>query len=533
MAKRGREMSLSVEENRFEAVSRLGENTLQTVLQGNVELPSTAAPIERVIWVQGQPKLGSINSEQDRVYVRGVVDLAMVYVPEILEGEPAGLRRVEWPAALPFDFYVEVVGAEPTMNPEVEVHILLCEWELKSGQYALDLDLIVAATARVYQIREFTAISDANIGKSIKLLTDGVLLNPETPGFKLAVEKQVSGILDLPEEASPIRTILDLICDVQIEEREVRPGQVLLRGSASLDLLYEARDYAVARITFPQGLPFELRLEGEQVQPELVLEESLATCCGGYAVNEGQALRVELQLEGTVRCRKRKSIRVLTEISTPGDQVQTRKELLGLDNFVNEKEQQGAAQGLLEIGHRLPPIRELLRVRARPQLSDYHLEDDKLLLEGFFDLEIFYLAHSEEDIKPLFRGVFPEAVSFQQTMVLAGLEPGLQPKIELETIKVHPDLINRETVEVALTFRAAVSIREYLEVEAVVEAVQVEPAPEDPPTLTYLFVHKGDTVWKLACQYHTTEEAILRANPFLQDSPALLKPGDKIQIPRF
>ena len=147
-------------------------------------------------------------------------------------------------------------------------------------------------------------------------------------------------------------------------------------------------------------------------------------------------------------------------------------------------------------------------------------------------MELYYLAHSEEDTKPLFRGVFPEIISFQQTLAVPGLELGMQPRIEIEVLAVKPDLINRETLEVALTLRFAVDVVEYLEVEAVVEAVAVEPLEEDPPTMTYVFVQGGDTIWKLSRLYHTTEEAIIGANPSLQEDPLTLRAGERLYIPR-
>ncbi len=156
-----------------------------------------------------------------------------------------------------------------------------------------------------------------------------------------------------------------------------------------------------------------------------------------------------------------------------------------------------------------------------------------MALEGVLDVELYYLAHSEDDVKPLYRAVFPEALSFQHTVVVPGLEPGMQPQIKLSVSQIQPDLINRETVEVALMVRSAVTATEYLELEVAVEAVQVAPpAGDDPPTLTYVFVQPGDSIWKLARQYHTTEEEIFRSNPKLQDDPGLLKPGDRLQIPR-
>lgn len=177
-------------------------------------------------------------------------------------------------------------------------------------------------------------------------------------------------------------------------------------------------------------------------------------------------------------------------------------------------------------------MRELLISTAVAHVTDYEVENDKLTVEGALDVELFYLAHSEEDTKPLFRGMFPEVIPFQQTLAVPSLELGMQPRIRVEVVAVQPDLINRETLEAALTLRFTVDVVEYVEVEVAVEAVEVEAREEDPPTLTYVFVQSGDTIWKLSRKYHTTEAAIIDANPSLQDDSLALKVGESLYIPR-
>lgn len=525
-------MSLSVKENRVVAVNRVGENTLQTVLQGKVELPSTAAPVGRIVWVKGKPVVASFATDQDRVYVQGAIDLTMVYVPETLEDEPAGLERVEWPSALPFDTHVEVIGAEPEMNSEVEMTILACEWDLGAGQYSLDVDLIMAVTAKVDQVQNYTVISDVNIAQPIKLTTDGVVLNPLGKALRLPVDKEITGMLEFVEEENAVQTILDLNSSIQIEAVNFSEGKVEIEGHANLEFLYELDDLTVKHHSFKEVLPFELVFEKAQINSQMSLEEHLQSSVEGFVVNEGRNLRVELALSGELHLTSPQPTQVLTHIAAPGDMVEVRTELLAVDSFVNRKEQQGVARGLIELGPDLPPIREILASGATCHLTDYEVDEDKLVVEGVLDVEIFYLAHSEEDTKPLFRGHFAEIIPFEQTMAVPGLELGMQPRISLEVLAVKPDLINRETLEVAITLSYTVDVMEYLEVEVAVEAVEVEPVPEDPPTLTYVFVQKGDSLWKLSRRYHTTEEAILEANPSLQEAPDTLKPGDHIYIPR-
>ncbi|NLO66160.1 MAG: DUF3794 domain-containing protein, partial [Firmicutes bacterium] len=188
-------MSLSVREDRLVAVNRIGENTLQSVLQGTVELPGDAPPVERVVWVKAVPRLESTATDQDRVYIQGVIDLSLVYAPETLEGDVAGLRRVEWPGALPFDHYVDVIGAEPDMAAEAAAVVLVCEWDLRAGQYSLDVELILATTARVFQKQEYTIISDVNAAHPVRLTADGFVLRPISPSLSFGVNKDVSAIL--------------------------------------------------------------------------------------------------------------------------------------------------------------------------------------------------------------------------------------------------------------------------------------------------------------------------------------------------
>ena len=103
--------------------------------------------------------------------------------------------------------------------------------------------------------------------------------------------------------------------------------------------------------------------------------------------------------------------------------------------FVNSKEQQAAARGLIELTQDLPPIREVLISTAVPMWWIMRWITISSLLK-VSRCGTYYLAHSEEDAKPLFRGVFPEIITFQQAGS-AGLELGMQPRIKVEVLAVN------------------------------------------------------------------------------------------------
>ena len=335
----------------------------------------------------------------------------------------------------------------------------------------------------------------------------------------------------MPHDAENIEVILDLFCKPVISGIDLTRGKVRLQGMAAVDLIYAAPDTSVHRLVFEGVLPFEYEYAHSKLTEDALIKENIYPSWEGYVVNDGAAVRVELQLTGELQAFKYQSTRVLVDLASPaGDLVQCRKEMVFVDSFVNEKTQQSVAQGVIEIGERLPPIRELLRTTALPQITDFRIDDDKVLLEGMIDLEIVYLAHSEEEAKPLFKGVFPNAIPFQQTLIMAGVEPGMKASVTVEPRDVKPDLINRETVEVMVTLRSHVMVNEYLQVEAVVEAVEIEPADPDPPSITYVLLRKE-------IPFGSWLESIIRAKkqfsrPIQPGFSFTVKTGDAIRIPR-
>ena len=106
-------------------------------------------------------------------------------------------------------------------------------------------------------------------------------------------------------------------------------------------------------------------------------------------------------------------------------------------------------------------------------------------------------------------------------------------ELEIDISQISLDLINRETIEADVAYRSLLKVIEPVQRDIVVEAVEVPPMEEDPPTITYVFVHETDTLWKLSRQYHTSLEAILEANSWLRErEPVRILPGDKLCIPR-
>lgn len=527
-------MSLRVREERLYVENQLGNSVLQAVFQGTVELPVNAEGIARVVWVKGHPVISKIAAGEDQVKLQGAIDIQMVYVPEVLEGDTAELQRVEWPGAIPFDHYVDIVGAEPYMTAEASLDVVGCEYEVRPDRRVVDLDVLTLVKASIKTGQSRNVITAAAVGAPKKLVTDELTLNTRIPILEVPFNKEITGMVELPEEADSISKILDVRCELIVPPVEVAQGKMTITGTTEVDLIYVAVGGGVRRVVFENQLPLEVDHHNPVLDQDMGVKVKTSANWDAFVVNDGRAVRIELSVSGTAEVNRRQVTRVLTSLSCPTDEsIETRTETINVDSVVNEKAHQTVVQGILELLETDPPIRELLRAEARPQIVDYRVEEDKVALEGAVDIELIYLAYTDEELKPLHSVTFPAALPIQQSIVIGGLEPGMKVNFETAVKDIKTDLINRETIEVFVTLRFDVEVLEEIQADVVVEAIEMTPPDPDPPSVTYVFVQEKDTLWKLARQYHSDETAILQANSWLQDEGKIeLRPGDKICIPR-
>lgn len=525
---------LKVKEEQLRVDTLLGENTTQSVFQATVDLPTNAPDVERVIWFKGKPILRETQVAEDKVVFEGVIDLQLVYLSQDEEGDNTALQQVRWQGAIPFNHYLEVIGAEPGMEAKCGTQVLSIDWEIRPDQRSFDVDVLTLLEARVYEEASWQVVTNASVKAPQKLEVDDVVINRQVVVDSLSVHEKLDGKLDVPEGYEKIHTVLEVKALPQVWQQDVKQSKAEATGDCRIELVYADEEMGVHHLVFENKVPFELLLENEGFNSQMKLEAKLDADTDYMVVDDGGTIEVQAEITGELAVSQLVQHRAVLELTSPsGNQIETRKEQLRLDTLVNEKSQLGNAHGVIELDDEYPPIREILYAEAIPQVSDYRVEEDKVYLEGTVDVEIAYLAHTEEESKPLYYGVFKNAAQLQQVIAIGGVEPGMHCVLDVKVETLTPDLINRETVEIDISFKAHAAVSKVLEEEVVVEAIEVTPPEEDPPTITYVIVQPADTLWKLAKRYHTTEEAIINANPWLRDGETqTINTMDKLCIPR-
>lgn len=532
--KGGEHLGLKIKEEILHVESLVGENTAQTVLQTTLDLSSSAPSIGRVVWVKGTAVISDAAAASDKVNLDGYIDLTLIYAAEDFDEGPASYQVIPYRQAIAFSDYVEVIGAEEGMRVSTKIDLLGIEWELQSDQRAVSVDVLVQLTAEVKQQSRIQAVTSASVKPPRKLAVDDGVFTVRSLFKPVFTSLGVNQELSLPESAEPIHFILDCQPKPIILETVINQEQITLTGNLNVNLIYLDENGSIHSNAFKNVFPFTVSVPNETkitdlaVEPEVTAEIKtvLSPSSGSFTLTGDLRFKVALF--------ESKQVRIVFDLAGSGGcVVETRTEPVMLDHLVNEKTQQASAQGVLELSGSYPPIREIVGSEGRVVNYDFRVDDDKVFVEGSISLEFAYLAHIEDEHKPLYWAAFNNAVPFQQVIAIGGVQPGMIADLEIEVTDLNLDLINRETIEVDVTYRSRLKVTEPVQREIVVEAIEVPPLEEDPPTVTYVFVNETDTLWKLSRQYHTSLEAILEANSWLREREQMrLLPRDKLCIPR-
>jgi len=526
-------MSLSIKEEYLKVESLVGENSAQTVLQTTLDLPGSAPSIGRIVWIKPTAVISDAAAAADRVSLAGYIDLKLVYAAEDFEAGPPSYQVASYRQAITFSDYVEVTGAEEGMPVSAKVELLGLEWALKSDQRTVDVDVLVQFSARVKQQHQIQAVTNASVKPPKKLAVEEGIFTVQpllkTATTALSVERELA-----LEGEEQIKMVLDAQIRPRIEAVQVEQSQITVSGNLDLTLIYLDAEGHVQSGAFPRAYPFTVSIPNDARYTDLTVKPQVTADLKVDVNSAGSGFAMSGDLRFKLDLYEAKQIRIVQSLNgSSGLVVESRTDTVMLDHVVNEKSQQATAQGVVELSGTYPPIREILACEGRVANVDYRVDDDKVYVEGVFSLEVTYLAHTEDEHKPLFRVPFSNAVPFQQVIAVGGVQPGMVAELDIDIGQITLDLINRETIEADISYRSQVKVIEPVQREIVVEAVEVPPLEEDPPTITYVFVHEKDTLWKLSRQYHTSLEAILEANSWLRErEPMRLLPGDKLCIPR-
>lgn len=530
-------MSLRIEEQQVRTEAFIGRNAGQAVAEGIVRIPAPLPSVGEVLKVRGAPRIDEVKVKEggEEVVIAGTISLHGIYGADVdpAEGSPGQVYGVDWPDALQFSCTLDIPGVETEASLEPSAWVEAIDISLDGERRALEVEVLLQVSAAAYVQSTLRFISGVQAKAPHKVKADGKRLTLEDGLGKEWFEGAVDAAVDIPAGWVDVERVLDVVAIPTISHYEARSGRAVIRGETRFAILYWGMEGGGRPVFFnvPEGTPFEFILEMEELEAGMDLACRCRPVQTAAQILDGRTVAVEANLEIYLRSSRRRQLTMLNEVTSEGDLVPIRKDVLRLDQFIGQEERQTIVERTLNLPAELPRVADILDVKGEAQVGGITITEGRVAVEGEARVRLCYRT-GPEDLYPLGFVQWSEPIPFSLMVDMAGVHPGMECIAELMVVDARALLPNEEQVTVALVVQGALRVYEPLEEEAVVEAVALEPLEGDLPSITFVIVQEDDTLWKLSRLYRTTEEQILHANPHLREKGGRLDSGCKLFIPR-
>lgn len=562
---------------------RLEERTVDASASGSVRLGAELPDAGQVIRWQAFATVDRVGTEPGtgRVEAQGRVRVWAVYTARgsessdplgavfggHLEGEPRWMAWIDAPAS-----------SVPTVW-DVRVQVRDVEGRFRADGRTADVDVVLSVTFSGAERQTTSLVTHAWATPPDRLevvsapLRLQVLLDAERSRFSVSESRA----LDLPAGAGTRFRVLDVRATPSITQVEAKPGAVVVRGEIGYELLYavqrSSRTGAAAgdetpiadagllasepeqppateSSPAPSGRHWEAALASWSSAEPFVVTVPLANsgpAASGRAfatvsdvvVRAAPAegiVHVTAEVDLAVHVYGARTLPVVTDLrpSEPTE-VEQRRVSLGLESYLGEGRRTFSAQATVELPAGGAAVDRVLWCGARVESVSWRPEGSRLQVSLTLSPWMYYLPYRPDArTGGLVFMAWPSAMAVEQAVAMGELKPQAQATVGVVNLLAEADLINRQTVEFTVSGMVVAEARLGGEQEVVAEAVVAAPQEQPPPFFYLVVTQPGDTLWKLARRYRTSEQAIAQANPSLANlaATAPLGPGQRLFILR-
>lgn len=289
---------LKVEKKLLKVESVIGEDRVSDVIKNTVELPITAKKIFQIV-----SELRDIQAEVKRnvVIVRGIVHKQIFLVDE---GDL--VRHVS--EDVPFSVAVNVPGARPGLNVQVDVNAIVDQFELikppsKKLRQTIILDIFVKVTETV-QIDVVTNV------KGTGIIVDRKLLKVEQVVTDVLQTTTVDAEVELPMKAEKIFRILAEIVNIQTE---IVNGKVIIRAILHKQIFFVDMGGLLRHVR--EDVPFQIIANVPQAVPSMNIQVRLRIVGDiDFDIIKGKIVRQTAIIEAFIKITETEQLEVVVDV---------------------------------------------------------------------------------------------------------------------------------------------------------------------------------------------------------------------------
>ena len=512
---------------KLHSMRQIGKAESQITLDDDYNVPDYRPDIVKVIRKQGELKIEEVKPTHGAAWIKGKLVFRVLYRSDreqgkisCLKGEIAFQEKLNIEGMTEYD-PVRVTGEIEDLTVGV----------IHSRKLNLRAVVILRAIAEVGDIHEIA--NGLEDDETCMQLHREVELSEQLLA-KHDICRQKNEIA-LPSSKPNIREILWK--SVELRNVGSRPDKegIRLTGEVLLSVLYQEEEEPDRIQWYETTLPLDCGMEFvpdyaedthdifykvqiEDVGKELDVKQDYD--------GEERMLVLDLQIHVYVRAWQETKMQLLEDVySLKENLIPARKTTL-TEHLLMKNDAICKVTEQMEPGANGEKILQVCSCEGSAHIDRAERRENGIFVEGTMGVHLLYITTDDQMPVGATDGIFP----FEQLIELPVTDKAVRIEQECGIVQLAASMLDQNRAEIKAAIGVNVLAFEQEELAHIAE-IRVEPldmdALQELPGLVGYIVKKGDTLWEIAKEYHTTVEAIMSTN---QKKTHDLQVGEKLLI---
>ncbi len=397
----------------------VGEGTSQVIISQAVRVPEEKPPVRSVIDFVARTRITKVTVLPGKVVVDGVVEFAILY-----ESTAATQTVHVFHAEVPFSTFVVVPGVEPGMTVTPVLAIEHAVFEVKPDGRSITVRAVAALSIRVSHTVIINVVTDVSGVYGLQVTKERI--SAETVLGEAEAQYVLRDNLTIPDAKPDAASIIDQVVTIQIGSTTVLPNKIIVNGTVSLRIIYEARTPSQSVHVAHFTIPFETFVDLPGAQPGMAVVASAVVEFVSIDVGSGgRTLMVRMIVLVRAKVIRVQTIQVVTNVTgVPG--LTVIKDLIRIQEVLGDSKAQGIVRELIDIPEEKPAAADIIDFSSSPQVKRVIVAPGKVIVDGTIAQRIIYepLDDPAQTVHTLHY-----TIPFSDFVVLPEAKPGMVARV--------------------------------------------------------------------------------------------------------
>ncbi|MBE5970981.1 MAG: DUF3794 domain-containing protein [Lachnoclostridium sp.] len=495
-----------------------GSVTSQITLDDDFNVPDSMDDVEQMILQSGEIVIESARSQAEKVAIKGKLAFRVLY-------RTPGGQVMTLAGNLPFDETVNVPGLD-------EHDLIQVTWELDDlnvgviNSRKLNVKALVTLHIQVEQIEDVEAAYD--------LRSDGTaeVLKRKVEAAVLAVRRKdtfrIKEMLTVSGNRPDIEKMLWQ--DMKLRSISTKPldGRIRLEGELMVFLIYTGADEQMPIQCLEETIPISGSVELPEADEDMIPFITVKLAHKELEVNpdsdgEMREIAVDAVLELDIRLYKEEDIELLSDLYALDREVIPETGVICFEQVIEKNQLKHKVQEKISVpgGQR---ILQICHSDGMVKVDEVQSMENGLRIDGVLEARV--LSMTADDTEPV--AAFTELIPFQIEAEIPGVREDSTYQMAPALEQISAVMMGGDTIEIKAVVSMDILVMGQ-SCETVIRNVREMPIDMEQlkrmPGIVGYIVQPGDSLWKIAREYHTSVEEIMAANHL---SSSEIRPGEKL-----